>query len=333
MSRAYYRPLLRSDRARSAEARYLAGGPLWFDHLEVLSRGGEAEIVRVADLPEEAISVFTTPRPPLAGLDWSRPRLMGILNATPDSFSDGGQHEGAEGVAHAARMIEAGADIVDIGGESTRPGATFVPAEEECARILPLITSVRAAYPLILISVDTRKASVAEAAFEAGVDLFNDVSALTFDPESTGTASSAKKAVCLMHAQGDPATMQDAPQYENVLLDVYNFLEKRIAAAQAAGIPRTRIMVDPGIGFGKTESHNLTLLRGLSLFHGLGCPILLGASRKRFIGRIGGAERAADRAPGSIAVALAAVQQGVQMLRVHDVAETAQAVRVAQALL
>ncbi|MEO0913158.1 MAG: dihydropteroate synthase [Pseudomonadota bacterium] len=332
MSRLYYRPIPQTDRQRSDGALRLAGGAIWFDQVECLARGEAARVIPATALPPDMRARLTAPRPPLAGLDWSRPRLMGILNATPDSFSDGGQHEGGAAVAHAEAMQVQGADIIDIGGESTRPGADFVPEAEELARVMPAISALRQRQPNLPLSVDTRKAGVAEAALAAGVALFNDVSALTFDPASLKVAARARTAVCLMHAQGDPATMQDAPAYEDVLLDVYDFLEGRIVAAEAAGIPRARIMVDPGIGFGKTEAHNLALIRNISLFHGLGCPILLGASRKGFIGRIGEAPLAADRAPGSIAVALEGLRQGVQMLRVHDVAETAQAVRVWRAL-
>ncbi|MEO1918770.1 MAG: dihydropteroate synthase, partial [Paracoccaceae bacterium] len=179
---------------------------------------------------------------------------------------------------------------------------------------------------------DTRKAKVAQAALDAGAQLFNDVTALTFDPDSLATAASAGADVCIMHASGDPKTMQDKPKYDNVLLDVYDYLEARIEVCEAAGIPRSKIMIDVGIGFGKTQDHKLELLRGISLFHGLGCPILIGVSRKRIIGTIGNAPDVADRAAGSIALGLDALNQGVQMLRVHDIAETKQAVALWSAL-
>ncbi|QHQ34293.1 dihydropteroate synthase [Algicella marina] len=333
MTALYYRPLLQAERHRSAGAIGLARGPLWFDTVEVLTRGAEPARMSASELPEDVLGRLVAPRSPIAGLDWSRPRIMGILNATPDSFSDGGRHQGNAGIAHGLAMHVAGADIVDIGGESTRPGAAMVSEEEELDRVLPLIVALRREAPELPISVDTRKANVAAATLAAGADLFNDVSALTYDAASAGIAANADKPVCLMHAQGDPATMQKDPHYDDVLLDVFDFLADRVAAAEASGIMRSQIMVDPGIGFGKTAEHNLALLRGLSLFHTLGCPILLGASRKRFIGTIGRAEDADARAPGSIAVALEGVRQGVQMLRVHDVAETVQAVRLWQALI
>ena len=208
-----------------------------------------------------------------------------------------------------------------------------MPPAEEIARVVPVIAALRAEGVTLPISIDTRNAVVARAAFDAGADLLNDVSALTHDPGSLPFAAASSRPVCLMHALGDPKTMQDAPVYDDVLLDVFGYLEARVSAAEAAGIARVRILVDPGIGFGKTVSHNLALIRGLALLHGLGCPILFGASRKRFIGTIGGAPEPADRMPGSIAVALEALRQGAQVIRVHDVTETRQAVALWTALI
>ena len=299
-----------------------------------LHRSGEpARLLPAAALPEEVRARLTQPRPPICGLSLDRPRLMGVLNVTPDSFSDGGLHLDADAaVARAHAMVAAGADILDIGGESTRPGADPVPEAEEIARVVPVIAALRGGGVTTPISIDTRKAAVARAAFAAGADLFNDVSALSFDPESLGLAAASGRPVCLMHAKGDPKTMQDAPAYDDVLVEVFDFLAGRVAAAEAAGIPRARILVDPGIGFGKTVAHNLALIRGLALLHGLGCAILVGASRKRFIGAVGGAPEPAGRVPGSLAVALEALRQGAQVLRVHDVDETRQAVALWSAL-
>jgi dihydropteroate synthase len=210
---------------------------------------------------------------------------MGILNTTPDSFSDGGQFDSrATARAHAVRLMQEGADIIDIGGESTRPGADLIAVDEEISRTKPAILDVRQASPLPL-SIDTRKAPVAAAALDAGIDWINDVSALTFDSEMARLAASSGAPVCLMHAPSDPKTMQQNAQYEDVLLDVYDYLAARVDFALSQGILRQNIIVDPGIGFGKTLAHNLTLLRGLAVFHSLGCLVLLGASRKRFIGR------------------------------------------------
>lgn len=261
------------------------------------------------------------------GIDISTPRIMGILNVTPDSFSDGGKHfDLDDAVMRAANMVAEGADIIDIGGESTRPGADFIPVDEEIRRTVPVIRAIRASGLTTPISIDTRKAAVARAAIEAGANLFNDVSALTFDPDSLAVASELGASVCIMHATGDPKTMQDEPEYGDVLQEVYDYLEARIAACVAAGIAPEKIMIDPGIGFGKNQTYNLTLLRGIAKFKALNCPILLGVSRKRFIGTIGNEPDPARRAAGSIAVGLAAINQGVEILRVHDIRETKQAI-------
>lgn len=271
-------------------------------------------------------------RPPVAGLRLDRPRLMGIVNVTPDSFSDGGRHATAEAaIAHALQLVDEGADILDIGGESTRPGAEPVSVGQECDRVLPVIAGVREAGCAAPVSIDTRNAETARAALAAGARLINDVSAMTHDPGMPEAASGAE-AVCLMHAQGDPRTMQQAPRYGDVLLDILAYLEERVGAAEAAGLHRAGLIVDPGIGFGKTEAHNLALLARLSAFHTLGCPILLGASRKRFIGRITGVAAASERVSGSVAVALMAADQGAHILRVHDVAATRAALQMRAAI-
>lgn len=333
MSPPRHRPLPQSDPLRPPGARPLAGGPLWFDRLAEHRSGAAPRLVAVGAVPAAALAPLTAPRPALCGLGLDRPRIMAVLNVTPDSFSDGGLHLRPEdALARARALVDAGADILDVGGESTRPGAEPVPEDEEIRRVAPVIAALRAAGVATPISIDTRKAAVAAAAFAAGADVWNDVSALAYDPASLALAAASGRPVVLMHAQGDPRTMQDAPAYDDVLLDVADFLAARIAAAEAAGVPRARILVDPGIGFGKTVAHNLALVRGLALLHGLGCPILFGASRKRFIGAIGGAPAPASRGPGSLAVALEALRQGAQVIRVHDVAETRQAISLWEAL-
>jgi dihydropteroate synthase len=334
--RAYIRPLP-SALARP-NLRPLSGGPLGFSEVEVIRRGEAPEILPV-DAAEvlhadesKTFGYLSAPRAPLTGLDLSEPRIMGVVNVTPDSFSDGGLLADADAaVAHGLALAEAGADMLDIGGESTRPRAEPVAPDEELRRVIPVIERLKAAGCPASISIDTRKAAVAEAALAAGAVMFNDVSALTYDKHSPAVAAAAP-AVCLMHASGDPRTMQDNPRYGDVLLDVYDFLEIRIAAAEAAGIGRARIVIDPGIGFGKTLEHNLALIRRLSLFHGLGCAVMLGASRKRFIGTLAGIGEARQRVHGSITAGLAGLAQGVQILRVHDVAETRQAVDVWRAV-
>ena len=327
-----FRPLLQHGPARPEGARLLGGGPLWFTHAERLSRDAQPTVVPADAVDPGALARLTAVRPPVLNLSMNRPRIMGIVNVTPDSFSDGGVHlDPRAAIAGALDMVAAGAEILDIGGESTRPGSATVPAEEEIARILPVIEGIRAA-SRIAISVDTRKTAVARAALAAGADLINDVSGFSHDATLAPFCAEHGLPVCLMHAQGDPETMQAAPRYDDVLLDVYDHLDARLSALEAQGIPRARILADPGIGFGKTLDHNLALLKDIALFHGLGAPILLGVSRKRFIGTLSDEPKADRRAPGSIAVGLAALAQGVQILRVHDVRETVQAVRLWEAV-
>ncbi|MFD0859638.1 dihydropteroate synthase [Roseovarius aquimarinus] len=324
--RSYYRPIPQSDPGRPDGALTLAGGWTWFDRAERITREGR-EIVAAKDIPSEVLERLTEPRAPIAGLGFDAPRLMGILNVTPDSFSDGGKFIAPEAALAQAQAMAEAADLIDVGGESTRPGALPVAPEDEIARTAPVIAAIRSRID-VPISIDTRKAAVAQAAIGAGARLVNDVAGFTYDPALAPYCAEAGLPVCVMHAQGDPQTMQDAPHYEDVLLDVYDFLEARIEALEALGIPRAHIIVDPGIGFGKTQAHNLALLARLGLFHALGCAVLLGASRKKFIGTIGGTPEASDRMPGSVAVALAGIAQGVQIIRAHDVPETRAAMRL-----
>lgn len=341
-SRTYIRPLNRTPHVPQAVddglRLHLAEGSLDFADVEIIRRDGLSRSTILAsaieaansgerDL-EDALDLLTGPRPAISGLSLDRPRIMGIVNVTPDSFSDGGRLQSAEdAIAHGLRLEAEGADILDIGGESTRPGSDAVSLDEELRRVLPVIEGLAARSKAVL-SIDTRKAEVMRRAAAAGATIINDVSALTHDPAALDVAADLAVPVVLMHAQGDPKTMQLAPSYDDCLLDVYDWLAGRIAACRAAGIPLKRLIVDPGIGFGKTLSHNLQLMAGLSLFHALGTPVLLGASRKSFIGRLDRNAPADRRMPGSIAVALAGIAQGAQIVRVHDVAETRQAIAV-----
>ncbi len=310
----------------------MAGGPLWFDRVEVLARNAAPIVIPADQVPPEVLTRLTAPRAPVAGLRMDRVQIMGILNVTPDSFTDGGRFDApVAALAHARQMQDQGADLIDVGGESTRPGASVVPPDQEITRTAPVIAALRGAGLDVPLSIDTRKAAVAQAAVQAGADLVNDVSGFTFDAGLARFCAGAGLPVCVMHAQGDPQTMQDDPRYDDVVLDVYDFLEARITALEDAGIPRDRIIVDPGIGFGKTQAHNLALLARIGVFHGLGCPILLGASRKKFIATLGQAAQIDTRVHGSVAVALAAVAQGVQILRVHDVFATRSALTLWQA--
>ncbi|WP_085884918.1 dihydropteroate synthase [Oceanibacterium hippocampi] len=268
--------------------------------------------------------------PPL-GLPADRPAIMGILNTTPDSFSDGGRHfRLADALAHGRRLVDAGADILDIGGESTRPGAEPVSVAEELDRVLPVIEAL--ADSGATISIDTRNPEVMRAAVAAGAAWINDISALSHSPDSLATAAGLGVPVVLMHALGDPRTMQDAPAYDDVVAEVRDYLAARIDVAVAAGIARDRLIADPGIGFGKTVAHNLELLARLDAFAGLGVPILVGLSRKSFIGRLSGATDAGERLGGSLAGALWCAAHGARVIRVHDVSETRQALQVWRAV-
>ncbi len=305
----------------------------WFNTIERRNEGGGRKIVGPSGLDGAARARLSAPRPPLAGLTLDRPRVMGILNVTPDSFSDGGDFTStAAAVSRARAMAAQGVDIIDIGGESTRPGAVEVSVPEEIERTAPLIAEIRSAGVTTPISIDTRKAKVAAAALDAGADIVNDVSAFTYDPDLAGLCAMRAVPVILMHAKGTPATMQNAPQYEDVTREVIDFLEERIVFAKGQGIARDKIITDPGIGFGKTRAHNMTLLKDLAVLHDLGAPVLLGASRKRFIGEIGDAPVAKDRLGGSLAVAMHGAGQGVHILRVHDTEATIQALRLFAAL-
>ena len=258
---------------------------------------------------------------------------MGVVNATPDSFSDGGQFlDPAAAIRHGLKLAEDGADILDIGGESTRPGADDVPATEEIARTLPVIEGLKREKVQAMLSIDTRKPEVARAAIEAGAETWNDVTALTYAPDSVETAAALSCDLVLMHAQGDPKTMQKDPSYDDVVEEVYAYLARRIETCVGAGVAESRIIVDPGVGFGKTMTHNLLLLANLSRFCDLGRPVLLGASRKRFIGALDRNAPASERLGGSLAAVLAGARAGVSIFRVHDVAATRQALAVAKAI-
>ena len=321
----------------------LAGGLSWFASVELLKLDDFDRRISSDLLPVEGIesrfdedmatqwSALTDIRSPLQlgarTVRLDQPQVMGIVNATPDSFSDGGLFADANAAAEAgADMASQGAAIIDVGGESTRPGAKPVWEGEEIERIGPIIRQLTAGGAAV--SIDTRKADVMTAALEAGARLINDVSALTYDDRSANIVAAAGAPVVLMHHKGKPETMQDDPRYDDVLVEIYQWFEDRIAAAVEAGIARDKILIDPGFGFGKNVAHNLELMNGLALFHSLGCPIVVGASRKRTIGALSGEVPSDKRLGGSIAFALKAAEQGAQIVRVHDVFETVQALRI-----
>ncbi|MCI4665353.1 MAG: dihydropteroate synthase [Neomegalonema sp.] len=363
--RIYIRPILRPTASPRLGGAAFLGGPGCVEAVEVLRRpaaapspmssdiallahaDGEAEALglrralgdQAAEAALRALAKVASAPPAVAGVALDRPRIMGVLNVTPDSFSDGGMHYAMQDcVSRARAMAAAGVDFFDIGGESTRPGAEFVPADVEMARVLPAITALREAGMAPPISIDTRKPDVARAAFAAGARIWNDVSSLGYAADGLETAAALTAGpdggwICLMHAQGDPSNMQDAPSYDNALLDVYDLLARRLEQAVAAGAPADRVILDPGVGFGKTLEHNLAIFRGLALYATLGAPLLIGASRKRFVGALSGESLPTRRAPGSIAAALWSAGQGARILRVHDVEETAQALSVWSALV
>ncbi len=341
-ARVYLRPVGLMPIAAWAKgaAVPLAGGRFSFATAELIVRQGDrierafaplSEILAwgwerargVAEALDRQLGALTRARAPFGGVALDRPRLMGILNVTPDSFSDGGDFlDPAAAIAHGETLLEAGADILDIGGESTRPGAAPVTSEQEEARILPVIRHF--AGKGATVSVDTRHARVMAAAIGAGARIVNDVAGLG-DPLALPVVARSGSPVVLMHMLGEPGTMQQNPSYADAALDVFDWLEERVARCTAAGVPLDRIAVDPGIGFGKTDAHNLSILRHTALYHALGCTVLIGLSRKAFIGRLSRGEAPKDRLGGSLAAGLETLNQGAQILRVHDVGQTAQA--------
>ena len=344
MTRTLIRPtaFVDSPFGHDGKVARLAGGLNWFAAAELIRVEGHArtgtELLSVEGIENRfdddlaaQWQALTASRPALQlgerTVRLDQPQVMGIVNATPDSFSDGGQFPDAASAAEAgAHMAAEGAAIVDVGGESTRPGARSIWEGDEISRIEPVIRQLAGGGAAV--SVDTRKADVMTAAVAAGARMINDVSALTYDARSPEVAASLNVPVVLMHHRGAPEVMQDDPRYDDVLVEVYLWLEERIAAVVEAGLPRERILIDPGFGFGKNVAHNLELMNGLALFHSLGCRLVIGASRKRTIGALSGEAPTDKRIGGSVAFALKAAEQGVQILRVHDVFETVQALRV-----
>ncbi|MGY9002170.1 MAG: dihydropteroate synthase [Rhodospirillales bacterium] len=266
-----------------------------------------------------------------AGLALTQPLIMGIVNVTPDSFSDGGETLAVEkAIARGITFCEQGADILDVGGESTRPGAASISIDEELKRVIPVVQGLVDAGATV--SIDTRHATVMTAAVQAGAQIINDVTALTGGPNSLVAAANSGAAIILMHMLGEPGTMQDNPVYDNAAKDVYEYLANRIRICESAGISRAKIAIDPGIGFGKTVEHNLEILGQLNIYRDLDVPVVLGVSRKSFIGHVSVGEGPKDRVPGSLAAALVGVAQGVHIVRVHDIAETRQALAVYEAI-
>ena len=356
--RIYLQPTAFVARPHGLDGRVhrIRDGLVWFTAYQVMWRDGAGGVRKgeqlvpvdelapfVATLPDAVraqadvqIVALQSPTVPLAmgarTIRLTSPQVMGIINATPDSFSDGGAYENSDEAAINAgfAMGEAGAAIVDVGGESTRPGAPLVWEGDEINRVQPVITALSKGG--VAVSVDTRKAGVMEAALAAGAGIINDISALLYDERALGIAKTAGVPVVLMHAPSQKSDPHEGGTYADPLLDVYDWMAARVAAVIAAGIDRHKIIVDPGIGFGKGISDNLALVNGAALFHTLGCPLLIGASRKRLIGALDNEAPVDERLGGSIALHMATVEQGAQIIRAHDVPETVQAIRVWQGM-
>jgi len=349
LSTIYLRPLCGAVAVARPAAR-IGGAWAGFDQVEVVVRDGGDTTTGRGCLDELAawaaglgrdhkvrieclLARLTDHRPAFAGISFDEPRIMGVLNVTPDSFSDGGDYATPEAaIARGNEHARNGAVILDIGGESTRPGSDPVTAAEEARRVVPVVEGLVGAGSGAVISIDSRKAEVMADAVAAGASIINDISALSGDDHALAVAADLSVGVILMHCQGEPKTMQAAPAYIHPPAEIFDYLEGRIESCEAAGIGRDRIAVDPGIGFGKSLEHNLAILSHLSLFQGLGCAVLIGVSRKSFIGHITGEERPKALLPGSVAATVVGLNQGVQMVRAHDVAETRQAVAVWRAI-
>ena len=348
MTKIYLRPtgFVESPQRHEGESLRLAGTMLWFSQIEYITRditSTQRQLVPVrkwdefaAALPQSArersallLGRITAPRAALQlgahMIRFDQPHVMAIINATPDSFSDGGKNLDPEIAAEAAfAMSRAGAAIIDIGGESTRPGAPLVWEGDEINRVAPLIRRLAGTGA----AIDTRKASVMEGALQAGATMINDISALLYDDRAVEVARKSNVPVVLMHAPSQSSDPHKDGHYDDVVYDVFDWLEQRVSAVEAVGLAREKILVDPGIGFGKTLSDNLAIINNLTIYHGLGCALLFGASRKRLIGALSNEAEAVDRLGGSIFLAMKAVEQGAHIVRVHDAAETIQAIRV-----
>ena len=289
----------------------------------------ELERLDFKDKIQSDLNKITSKRNNIFNLNFKNPILMGVLNVTPDSFSDGGKYNTTfRALDHVKNMIDFGAHIIDVGGESTRPGAKSVSDQDEIVRVSETIQSIKKKYPNQLISLDTRKSKVMQHGISIGVDMLNDVSALDFDQLSYQVVKDSGKPIILNHSQGIPENMQNNPTYDNVLLDIFDYFENKIKFLKDNGIKDEQIIIDPGIGFGKTLEHNLEIISKISIFHSLGYPIMVGPSRKSFIGKIMGEKDNPQRLGGTIASVLYSYLQGIQLFRVHDIQETSEALRV-----
>jgi len=330
----YFFPDLLGIGSGAKKTFFLGGTKVRFDCFKIVERGKPSKIIPASQAPKKVLEPFIRQRSSAFGIDSNKINIMGVLNVTPDSFYDGRKaFKDSDFVKKGVDLINAGLDILDVGGESTRPGAKELSVNSEKQRVSNVIREIKKKFPKVIISIDTRKSEVAKVALKAGASIINDVSGLTFDREILSVASEFGSGICIMHSKGLPENMQNQPSYDNVLLDIYDFLEEKLNQAKKAGISEERIILDPGIGFGKSLSDNKILIKNLSLFHGLGCPVMVGLSRKSFIGEIVGELDPSNRLGGSLAALLSAISKGAHLVRVHDVNETKQAIEVWNSLV
>tara|TARA_B100001057_G_scaffold87087_1_gene83011 strand:- start:110 stop:1135 length:1026 start_codon:yes stop_codon:yes gene_type:complete len=325
----YFFPELNYLQSGAEHLYAINGGNTVFNSFRVIERNKESSVISTSEVKQEFLDNFISKPNSTLGLNFDNPIVMGILNVTPDSFYDGeGSFSEKQFVEKGLALIRAGCCILDIGGESTRPGAKEVSSSNEIERVVGVIKEIKKSVPSAIISIDTRKALVAEKALKAGASIVNDISAGSFDKKMFNIVAKYKAGICLMHSKGLPENMQNAPYYDNVLLDIYDYLEEKISEAESKGVSREKIMIDPGIGFGKSLGHNVEIIKNASLFLGLGCPLMIGLSRKSFIDEIISKRLPSERLAGSIAAMLKTLSKGFKIFRVHDVKETADAIKV-----
>ena len=325
----YFFPEINYGRSGFEKFYTIFGGTKVFNSFRVIHRNKKPRVISASEVNDEFLNRFTSKPISTLGLSFETPAIMGILNVTPDSFYDGEKFfTEKQFVEKGLQLLKIGCTVLDVGGESTRPGAKEVSSTLEIDRIMGVIKRIKNTAPSAIISVDTRKSMVAEKALRGGASIVNDISAGSFDKKMFEVVAKHRAGICLMHSQGQPENMQIKPNYNDLMLDLYDYFEEKIAEAQSAGIPREKILIDPGIGFGKNLHHNLEILNKTSLFLGLGLPVMIGISRKSFIGEITSEREPSERLAGSIAAMLTTLSRGVNIVRVHDVKEAADAIKV-----
>ena len=329
----YFFPEINYGRSGFEKFHTIFGGTTVFNSFRVIQRNKKPRVISTYDVKEEFLNRFTSKPISMLGLSFETPAIMGILNVTPDSFYDGEKFfTEKQFVKKGLHLLNIGCTVLDVGGESTRPGAKEVSSTIERERVMGVIKKIKNSVSSAIISVDTRKSMVADKALQAGASIVNDISAGSFDKKMFEVVAKHGAGICLMHSQGLPENMQNKPYYDDILLDLYDYFEERIEVAQSKGIPREKIVIDPGIGFGKKLHHNLEIINKISLFLGLGLPVMIGVSRKSFIGEIISERDPSERLTGSVVAMLATLNRGVNIVRVHDVKEATDAIKVWNAL-